>query len=215
MRAPDEDGDEPLLFDLPLGAPARRSAGGEAPAGRKRAEPRRERPAALEPADLPLVEPPPSRRSGPVALPAEPAPAPAEPDAATEPAPRHPVRSRLAAGAADLLVHAAIAVVALVGAHLMGIRPALSDAPAVLLFLLSFSFLYLVVPLAFWGQTLGMVWAGLAAQNRDGDPLAFDQTVRRWLGALLTTATLGLPILLAGRRRTLTDLLSGSETRFS
>ena len=89
---------------------------------------------------------------------------------------------------------------------------ALADWPALALFLLSFSFLYTVVPLAFWGHTLGMAWAGLTARNRDGEPLTFDQTARRWLGGLLTLAILGLPLLVTGDRRSLTDLLSGSAT---
>ena len=88
----------------------------------------------------------------------------------------------------------------------------LSDWPAVALFLLSFSFLYTVVPLAFWGHTPGMAWAGLDARGRDGEPLAFDQTARRWIGGILTLLLLGLPLLLAFGGRSLSDLLSGSET---
>jgi uncharacterized RDD family membrane protein YckC len=120
--------------------------------------------------------------------------------------------SRIAAGAADLLVHAAVAVVLLVGTRMMGVRPSLADWPALGAFLLAFSFLYMVVPLAFWGHTLGMAWAGLVARNRDGEPLTFDQTARRWLGGLLTLATLGLPLAVTRRRRSLTDLISGSAT---
>jgi uncharacterized RDD family membrane protein YckC len=101
---------------------------------------------------------------------------------------------------------------ALVGLRLMAVRPALSDWPAALLFLLAFSFLYMVVPLAFWGHTLGMTWTGITSRNRDGEPLTFDQTARRWLGGVLTTATLGLPLLVTGSRRSLTDHLSGSAS---
>jgi uncharacterized RDD family membrane protein YckC len=122
------------------------------------------------------------------------------------------VGRRFAAGAADLLVHAAIAVVVLAGTRMMGIRLALSDWPAVLAFLLSFSFLYTVVPLAFWGHTLGMVWANLTSRNQDGEPLTFDQTARRWLGSVVTTAALGLPLLFSQGGRSLSDLLSGSAT---
>ena len=57
-----------------------------------------------------------------------------------------------------------------------------------------------------------MAWAGLVSQNRDGEPLTFDQTARRWIGALLTLGTAGLPLLLALRGRSLADLLSGSVT---
>jgi uncharacterized RDD family membrane protein YckC len=119
---------------------------------------------------------------------------------------------RLAAAAADLLVHAAVTVLALAGCRYLGVLPALGDWPAMLVFLLSFSFLYTVVPLAFWGHTLGMTWAGLTAASADGQPLSFDQTARRWLGALLTLATLGLPLLLALGGRSLADRLSGSRT---
>ncbi len=75
---------------------------------------------------------------------------------------------------------------ALLGVRGMGVRPSLADWPAFALFLLSFSFLYTVVPLAFWGHTLGMAWGGLTSRNRDGEPLTFDQTARRWLGGILT-----------------------------
>jgi uncharacterized RDD family membrane protein YckC len=122
------------------------------------------------------------------------------------------IGSRLAAGAADLLVHGAVIVGVLLGCRSMGVRPALSDWPAFALFLLSFSFLYTVVPLAFWGHTPGMAWRGLDARSRDGEPLAFDQTARRWLGAIVTSVLLGLPLVLALGGRSLSDLLSGSET---
>jgi len=119
---------------------------------------------------------------------------------------------RLAAGVADLLVHVAVAVLALAGCRYLGVLPGLRDWPALAVFLLSFSFLYTVVPLAFWGHTLGMAWAGLTAQSLDGEPLSFDQTARRWLGTLVTLALLGLPLLLAFRGRSLSDRLSGSHT---
>jgi uncharacterized RDD family membrane protein YckC len=120
--------------------------------------------------------------------------------------------SRAAAGAADLLVHAAVAVLALAGVRWLGIQPALSHAPALAVFLLSFSFLYAVLPLAFWGHTLGMAWSAITSRNRDGEPLTFDQAARRWIGGILTVATLGLPLLVTGDRRSLTDGLSGSAT---
>jgi uncharacterized RDD family membrane protein YckC len=113
---------------------------------------------------------------------------------------------------ADLVVHAAIGVTALVGAAWMDVRPALADWPALAVLLFSFSFLYTVLPLAFWGHTPGMAWAGLSARNRDGEPLTLDQTVRRWLGAVLTFSTLGLPLLFLIGGRSLTDFVSGSVT---
>lgn len=192
MRREEEIPDEPLLFDLPLGPERERSAPSPAPE-RKRAP----RAAAPEPA-------------------AEPVLAFDEPEELPEPTARPNGRaglgSRISAAGADLLVHASVAVGVLIGCRLMGVRPVLSDWPAVALFLLSFSFLYTVVPLAFWGHTPGMAWAGLDARSRDGEPLAFDQTARRWIGGVLTLLFLGLPLLLAFGGRSLSDLLSGSET---
>lgn len=193
MRRQDQEpADEPLLFDLPL-------------------EPERDRPVATErkraprpPAQIPEPEP----DLGSILD---------ETDAGMEQvdAPdRAGVGSRLAAGAADLLVHAAVGVGILLGCRSLGVRPALADWPALALFLLSFSFLYTVVPLAFWGHTPGMAWSGLDARSRDGEPLAFDQTARRWLGGIITSVLLGLPLLLALGGRSLSDLLSGSETVF-
>lgn len=195
MRHEEETPDEPLLFDLPLEPQRGRSAAPAAPpAERKRA--RQPEPPAPEPVlsfdepDEPLS--PPAPRSGPAG--------------------RAGLGSRISAAGADLLVHASVAVGVLVGCRFMGVKPVLSDWPAVALFLLSFSFLYTVVPLAFWGHTPGMAWAGLDARSRDGEPLAFDQTARRWIGGVLTLLLLGLPLLLAFGGRSLSDLLSGSET---
>ncbi len=111
------------------------------------------------------------------------------------------------------MLHAAILVAALVGTRWMGVKldPLKDYLPPLAIFLLSFSFLYTVLPLAFWGQSLGMAWSGITSRNRDGEPLTFDQTARRWLGGLLTAATLGLPALISDHR-SLSDLLSGSAT---
>jgi uncharacterized RDD family membrane protein YckC len=199
--------DEPTLFDLPLDPEAAAAEGKRAPRA-----PREERPHPALAPTLPLFTP---------AVREEPAPVPARgrgeeraaADAAAAPATLHADRrSRLFAGLADLLVHAAVGVAAAAGALLLGARLEPAHWPAFALFLLTFSFLYSVVPLAFWGQTLGMAWAGLLAVNADGQPLAFEQTGLRWLGGLLTCATLGLPLLVA-RRRSLADWLSRSVTR--
>jgi uncharacterized RDD family membrane protein YckC len=208
MRRPGKPTDpeeEPLLFDLPLSAPGSQQEPEELPVTPKRPSPEPRRPA-------------PPARSGPVPVPmpaaaegAEPAP----PRAGGEFAGRG---RRLAAGLADLVVHAAVMVLALFGCLGLGVRPGLREVPAFTAFLLSFSFLYTVLPLAFWGHTPGMAWAGITSHNRpgsggqDGEPLTFDQTVRRWLGAMLTCALLGLPLLLAFGGRTLTDWISGSAT---
>lgn len=200
---PEDSADHQLLFDLPLDPAAARPEPRRAPAPR----PRPESAAAAPPAPAPRTSP------RPVPAVPEDDEEDFELDADSAPADdRARLGSRLAAGAADLLIHGAVLMVLLIGTRLLGVRPTLDDAPAFGLFLLAFSFLYTIVPLAFWGHTLGMAWAGLVSQNRDGEPLTFDQTARRWLGALLTLATVGLPLLLALRGRSLADLLSGSVT---
>lgn len=146
-----EPPDEPLLFDLPLDT-SERSRSAAAPA------PERKRPLA------PPVKPRPEPVQPP--LTADPGPEAQEEDEATEPSgsgrgERGGVGSRFAAGAADLLVHAAVTVLLLVGTRMMGVRPALADWPALAAFLLAFSFLYMVVPLAFWGTRWG--WPGPAS----------------------------------------------------
>lgn len=192
MRPREEEPDEPLLFDLPLEV----ERGRPAPPERKRSR-------------APRDEPPPQDVAG---LEGAPRPYKTPDRSAQGTSGRAGISNRIAAGAADLIVHAAVTVGVLIGCRLMGVMPALDDWPAVVLFVLSFSFLYTVVPLAFWGHTPGMAWAGLDARSRDGQALAFDQTARRWIGGILTTLLLGLPLLLALGGRSLSDLLSGSET---
>lgn len=209
MRHSDEDTGEQLLFDLPLDPRAARAATPEsrravAPEPRPAAAPLRPRP---EPARAP--EPPPALFSGDGEDFEDFA---EDEDEAAAVDPRVTVVNRLAAGAADLLMHGAVIILLLIGTRSLGVRPTLDDAPAFAIFLLVFSFLYTVVPLAFWGHTLGMAWVGLTSLNRDGEPLTFDQTARRWFGGVLTVATAGLPLLAALRGRSLADLLSGSTT---
>jgi len=193
MPRPDKP-DEPLLFDLPLDISAERS---------RPSTPERKRP---------VSQPVPVRPVTAVPEPDDFMDDAEEEETAVAKAPSSGAGSRIAAGAADLLVHAAIAVLLLVGTRMLGVHPVLADWPALGIFLLTFSFLYMVVPLAFWGHTLGMAWAGLVARNQDGEPLTFDQTARRWLGGLLTLGLAGLPLLLTGTRRSLSDRLSGSTT---
>ena len=134
-----------------------------------------------------------------------------EPDRTGTP-PRVTLASRYLAGLADLAIHAGVAVLLLVGARLLGVAAGYDDWPALAVFLLAFSFLYSVLPLAFWGRTPGMAWAGLIARAPGGVSLTFCQTARRWLGSLATVALLGLPTLLAALGgRSLADLVSGSE----
>jgi uncharacterized RDD family membrane protein YckC len=94
----------------------------------------------------------------------------------------------------------------------MDVAPRPSDLAALLVFFGVFSFLYTVVPLAFWGHTPGMAWAGLRAEDAAGGPLPFGGTVRRWLAAVVTLAGAGVPLLVALSGRSLADRVSGSRT---
>lgn len=181
--------EEPSLFDLPLDGPA--------PVVREEAEEPERGPSGEED----LFEPEP--RAPAAVLPGARSAAPREPA---------PLSARFLAGLADLAVHLALAVSLLFGSRLLGVEAGFGDWPALALFLLVFSFLYTVLPLAFWGQTPGMAWAGLVARAAGGESLTFGQTARRWLASLLTAALLGLPVLLALGGRSLADRWSGSET---
>lgn len=204
--------EESLLFDLPLDT---------APAEPTRAAPTPEEP--LDQPALPLTEAE-AEDLAEVAAAAETAErshSAAKPETAppiyhrryTRRSPRATLRTRLAAGLTDLGVCAAVMVVLLVALLAQGVRPTVSDWPAAALFLLSFSFLYSVLPLAFWGRTPGMALCGLRATSTDRRPLSFRQAALKWLGSVLTVAFLGLPLLLALGGRSLSDLLSGSTTR--
>jgi uncharacterized RDD family membrane protein YckC len=141
----------------------------------------------------------------PVEVPTEP-----EVEAAAEGA---TVPARLLAGLADVAIHAGVVALLLWGVHAFGIPLTLELWPPLLLFLGAFSFLYAVVPLAFWGQTPGMASLGLLTCTADDQHLTFAQTARRWLAGVLTLVLLGLPTLLAfGGRRSLADVVSGSRT---
>jgi len=162
-RTPDGDDQSPGLFDLPL-EPERSTDRSDRSVG-----PSAEPVLPLTPAKPPKDRSPAAPR--PVPRPAPPPAARAE-DTGSEPAAGGEsvvgLKSRFMAGGADLLVHAAVAVAAIAGSRLLGAPPSPSDWPPVALFLLTFYFLYTVLPLAFWGQTLGMAWAGLHARSRDG-----------------------------------------------
>lgn len=222
-RAPDDD--ELSLFDLPLGE------GREVePPGRHERAParlREEWDAPPEP-ELPLfaVSPP--------AAPSTP-PTPPTPIGASEsrraprefPRPLGPpppveaptaffqatVGARLVSGLADFAVHLLLVLGLLFGLRTLGIELQVGDVPALVAFVLVFSFLYYAIPLAFWGRTPGMRWAHLVARAEDGGGLTFGETARRWAGGLLTFALLGLPLLFCfGGRRSLADRLSRSRT---
>jgi hypothetical protein len=57
-----------------------------------------------------------------------------------------------------------------------------------------------------------MAIAGLIARNADSLPLTIGQTGLRWIGAILTLAFVGLPVILAFTGASLTDRISGSRT---
>ncbi len=186
--------DESLLFDLPLDQPARRLAD-----------------AMAEQATLPLGDDGSSAETTPEPQP--PAPEPPRPEPARAPA-TPSAGSLLTAGLIDFGVCLSVLLVLLAALSAMEIRPRAADAPAGALFLLVFSFLYQVLPLAFWGRTPGMALAGLVASAPDGQQLTFRQTALRWLGSVVTVLFAGLPlvlVLLGGR--SLGDLLSRSVTR--
>jgi uncharacterized RDD family membrane protein YckC len=214
MRRTDKtkEPEESLLFDLPLAGPG--ALDDEEPIlDQPRRAPRASRAPAPPPEPLaaqPSRSPRSPKGSRPVPVPD---PEPLDDEEETSPRSEFAGRGeRFAAGGADLLMHAVLLVAALLGVRALGVRPSLTVWPAFALLLLPFSFLYTVLPLAFWGHTLGMAWRGITSRNRDGEPLTFDQTVRRWLGAIVTMAALGLPLLVMGGRRSLTDVISGSAS---
>ncbi len=119
---------------------------------------------------------------------------------------------RLLGGLADLAAQLIAQGSAIAATHSMGIVVTVADWQPFGVLALVFSFLYWVVPLAFWGQTPGMAWVGHAARSSNGEPLSFGQTFLRWLGAVITLTFAGLPLLLALTGRSLTDRLSDSRT---
>jgi RDD family len=80
-------------------------------------------------------------------------------------------------------------------------------------FALYVSFFVVVVPLVFFGRTLGMALAGLAARDDgSGRRLTPTQAARRWAGTVATVAGLGIPLFFTARdpeAPTLADRLSG------
>ena len=123
-----------------------------------------------------------------------------------------PFRDRVLSGLLDLGIQLLVLGATVAAVHAMGIALAPGAAVPFALLGLIFSFLYWFIPLAFWGQTPGMAWVGNSATSLADEPLTFGQSVLRWLGALLTLALAGLPLLLALGGRSLTDRLSDSKT---
>ena len=111
----------------------------------------------------------------------------------------------------DLAAVAGTILLAIGGAWTLGAAIELASAPAFLLFATAFSFLYTIVPLTFWGRTPGMAVLGLVARSRNQIPLTIQQSIRRWVGAVMTVLLLGLPLLLVLTGRSLADRLSSSR----
>ncbi len=120
---------------------------------------------------------------------------------------------RLLGGLADLAAQCLMLGMAIAAAHVLGGGVTLAGWLPFAVLALVFSFLYWVVPLAFWGRTPGMAWVGHTARAPQDQPLTFGQASLRWLGALFTLALAGLPLLLALMDRSLTDRISNSVTR--
>jgi hypothetical protein len=78
------------------------------------------------------------------------------------------------------------------------------------LFAVTFSFGTTVAALFLFGRTPGMTLAGLVLQPAStGRRPTFGQAARRWLGTVLTAASLGLPVFLAAGDATPADRMSG------
>ncbi|MBZ0110985.1 MAG: RDD family protein [Thermoanaerobaculia bacterium] len=120
--------------------------------------------------------------------------------------------SLLYAACVDGTVNLAVLLVAVVGLRLLQVPVGLGALPGLALMILVFSFFYFVIPLAFWGNTLGMRLAGLISRGDEGQALSLGQAFSRWLGALITVACATLPLLLLVTERSLADRLSASTT---
>jgi uncharacterized RDD family membrane protein YckC len=208
MSSPPRPTQDPGLFDdLPLQQDTRREP--EPPPAPQVHKPRATKPPEEPAESLPLFTDAPASRSAPASPPAEVF------DAATRPAwrPVVPFPAQISAGLIDLGIVLAVGIVAWLGLVVMGVQVDLVGSGFLAIFLLPFSFLYQIFPLAFWGRTPGMARVGLVARGRDGKSLSFSQAVMRWLASLLTVGLLGLPwILTATTGRSLADRLSDSQT---
>lgn len=211
---------EPGLFDLPL-EPVSESTGAEPPRAASPARPSELEELAVEPETLPLFSDEEIDRhldselefeaSEPEVAPVEPARPRAVPDPPALPEPAR-LGARFRATCGDLAVLAAAGLAAAVGARTLAAPIGGEQVVPLLLFVVVFSFVYAVVPLAFWGGTPGMIWAGLVARTPDSEPLSFGQSVLRWFAGWATFGLLGLPGLLALTGRSLVDRISGSTT---
>lgn len=123
---------------------------------------------------------------------------------------------RLTSGLIDLAAMLAVVLLALIGTSLLGITPNLRLLPGVVLFVVTFSFVYHVFSLLFWGRTPGMASADLITRDSSGQTLTAWQSTLRWAGSLGTVIFAGIPMIVSWFTGwSLADLVSGSETRVS
>lgn len=121
------------------------------------------------------------------------------------------ISARLSAAVIDLGVVVAVLALIRIGLWWLGVVVDSGVLVPLLVFILPFSFLYLVFPLAFWGRTPGMIKAGLVARSDDDQSLSFSQAVLRWVAGIVSVLTLGLPLLLVKfTGRSLADKISRS-----
>ena len=133
-----------------------------------------------------------------------------------EPAPPRTatILSRAVAAAADAATILLIVLAAMLSAVAVRDRwPFAAGLPWAAAFALYVSFFALVVPLVLFGRTIGMALGGLVAVPQGGTRrLALREAALRWVGSILTLATLGLSLFFTGRDAsapTLADALSG------
>ena len=203
MKRSDPEHPADLLFDLPLDPsapePPPAETGASEPPGGDAAQDYE------EPEAMPLWDPEEAADSAHHAeeLATEP-----------EPSPRWvaaPLQPRIFAAALDVAAIAAVLGIALLLLLWLEVTPTTSMAPALGLFLASFSFVYFVVPLAFWGRTPGMARAQLVARSKRQDPLTIQQALFRWLGFLLVAGSAGVLGLLTLAGISPADLISRSR----
>ena len=135
-----------------------------------------------------------------------------EPAAYRPPPVEAPMGPRFIAAVLDLIAQVAILGFALAALRLLEVPIDRRLLAPLAVFLGSFSFLYQVMPLTFWGHTPGMAYAGIHSRAKGGGFMTIQQCVLRWLGWLLTLATAGIAGLLSLSGVSLTDLLSGTRS---
>ena len=146
-------------------------------------------------------------------VPAVPAAAPPAPAAETS-EPVAPLSGRALAFAADLAGTSLAVTLALMAAvAVIGKAPRPSGLPWAAAFGVVFSFVFVALPLALFGRTVGMSLAGIAAApGPAGRGLTPSEAARRWAGTAATALTFGLALITTVRdplRPTPADRMSG------